>query len=104
MCGRFSLRAKGSDLARLFDLADVPDLFERFNVAPQQPVAAVREDAGQRVLALLRWGLVPSWSQDARGGLINARSETADRLPAFRDACPTRTITCGRSGVRRALA
>ena len=88
MCGRFSLRAKPSDLARLFDLADVPLLAERYNVAPAQPVAVVREDGGTRALALLRWGLVPAWSQagDRGAGPINARSETADQLPTFRHA------------------
>jgi putative SOS response-associated peptidase YedK len=33
-------------------------------------------------------GLVPSWSKDPKAGsrLINARSETADKMPAFRAA------------------
>jgi putative SOS response-associated peptidase YedK len=62
MCGRYTLRARGEALARLFDLAEVPVIAERYNVAPAQPVAVVREDAaGPRTLALLRWGLVPSW-------------------------------------------
>jgi putative SOS response-associated peptidase YedK len=36
----------------------------------------------------MRWGLIPSWSKDAAGAasMINARSETATTLPAFRDA------------------
>src|SRR5262249_41106222 len=43
---------------------------------------------GTRSLELLRWGLVPSWAQHpGKGeGLINARAETADKLPAFRHA------------------
>src|SRR5262249_34450752 len=87
MCGRFTLRAKPSDLARLFDLDATPDLFERFNVAPSQSVPVVRQDAdGPRTLALLRWGLVPSWSKETKSGPINARSETADTLPTFRVA------------------
>lgn len=38
--------------------------------------------------ASLRWGLVPSWASDPAIGnrLINARSETAHRKPAFREA------------------
>ena len=37
---------------------------------------------------LLRWGLVPHWSQDPTRGArpINARSETVRVKPAFRDA------------------
>jgi putative SOS response-associated peptidase YedK len=36
----------------------------------------------------MHWGLIPSWSKDASGAakMINARSETAQILPAFRDA------------------
>src|SRR5262245_35824605 len=86
MCGRRSLRARGEDLARLFGLADVPLLAERYNVAPTQPVPVVRQDDGTRTLALLRWGLVPSWAQPDKAGPINARSETADTLPTFRSA------------------
>src|SRR5262249_62071620 len=81
MCSRFSLRAGGDDLARLFDLADVPDLPARYNVAPAQPVPVVRQDdGGTRTLALLRWGLVPSWARQPGkvGDLINAQSGTAD--------------------------
>jgi putative SOS response-associated peptidase YedK len=45
-----------------------------------------REEAN-RVLSLMRWGLIPSWAKDTTGsaGLINARSETAAEKPAFRD-------------------
>jgi putative SOS response-associated peptidase YedK len=41
-----------------------------------------------RELALLRWGLIPSWSKDPAIGnrLINARAETAREKPSFRNA------------------
>ena len=41
---------------------------------------------------MLRWGLVPSWSKDAKIGyrLINARSETARSKPSFRAAFRSR--------------
>ncbi len=37
-----------------------------------------REDGGERELVMLRWGLVPSWSQGPDSGysMINARAET----------------------------
>src|SRR5262245_25273625 len=40
----------------------------------------------------MRWGLVPSWSPDAKGAakLINARAETAATRPAFRSAFKAR--------------
>lgn len=90
MCGRFTLRTSAKKVAKAFDVPEVPELFPRFNIAPTQPVAVVRRaaDRPERELASLRWGLIPSWSEDAKTGarMINARSETAADLPAFRNA------------------
>lgn len=65
----------------------------RFNIAPTQSVLAVRRPEGKAAEAAspeavwLRWGLVPFWSEGPSGKpLINARSETAATLPAFRAA------------------
>jgi putative SOS response-associated peptidase YedK len=62
----------------------------RYNVAPTQPVPVIRQNPSEptRHLSQMRWGLIPSWSKDASGAasMINARSETATTLPAFRDA------------------
>jgi putative SOS response-associated peptidase YedK len=74
---------------RQFALETQPTLFPRYNIAPSQPVAVVRQTAeGKRELVKLRWGLVPSWAKDVSVGnqLINARSETAATKPAFRAA------------------
>jgi putative SOS response-associated peptidase YedK len=58
-----------------------------YNVAPTDPVPIVRmsASAGRRVLAVARWGLVPPWAPDRRGGarMINARSETVATMKAF---------------------
>ncbi|HEV3007271.1 MAG TPA: SOS response-associated peptidase [Pirellulales bacterium] len=89
MCGRFTLRTPASDVAKEFGLIDVPELFPRYNIAPTQDVAAVRlDEAGGRELAMLRWGLVPSWADDSSIGnrMINARAETVAAKPAFRRA------------------
>jgi putative SOS response-associated peptidase YedK len=73
-----------------FHLAGRPQLEARFNIAPTQLVAAVRvpPDAGERNLAMLRWGLVPSWAKDPSQGnrMINARGETVAEKPSFRSA------------------
>ena len=52
------------------------------------PIYAVLERSGRRALRVSRWGLVPSWSRDAKGAarMINARSETLTSKPAFRAA------------------
>jgi len=90
MCGRFTLFEADQVLAREFGVSDFPPRSPRYNIAPSQPVAAVRAaPAGSgRELALLRWGLIPSWSKDPAIGnrLINARAETAREKPSFRNA------------------
>ena len=90
MCGRFTLRAPASTVADEFKVLDVPPLAPRFNIAPTQPVAAVRlaAESGQRQLVRLKWGLVPPWAKDPAIGnrLINARAESVAEKPAFRAA------------------
>ena len=46
----------------------------------------------ERSLRLVRWGLVPYWAKDPKGGarMINARSESAAEKPAFRRALAAR--------------
>lgn len=59
-----------------------------YNVAPTQMVLVMHQMDHERVFAAMRWGLIPSWSQDTRIGyrMINARSETVAEKPSFRDA------------------
>lgn len=91
MCGRFTLRTPLDQLVEKF-LFPLPDFTwePRFNIAPSQPIAAVRQEAveASRELVLLRWGLVPYWAKDTKIGykLINARSETVAEKPSFRQA------------------
>jgi putative SOS response-associated peptidase YedK len=89
VCGRFTLTASPESVERAFGLDETPQLLARFNVAPGQDVATIHQaDDGRRLLALRRWGLVPHWAKDPKIGarLINARAETADAKPSFRDA------------------
>ncbi len=90
MCGRFTLTDPNVDLAVQFSLPQIPDMPPRYNIAPTQPVAAVRQAAADqaRELVMLHWGLIPFWAKDPKIGarLINARSETAADKPSFRTA------------------
>ena len=91
MCGRFSLTTAFELLAEAFGLDETVELAPRYNIAPSQEVAAVRREGDRRRLARLRWGLVPPWAEkDRLRPQINARSETAGRLPIFRDAIASR--------------
>jgi putative SOS response-associated peptidase YedK len=90
MCGRFTLFEPDNVLAREFGVSDFGPGSPRYNIAPSQPVTAVRAASTRsgREIALLRWGLIPSWSKDPAIGnrLINARSETVREKPSFRNA------------------
>ena len=91
MCGRYRLSRRKQLVEEYFDSAsDLEDWAPRYNIAPTQPVAIIRQNPKEpvRELSLVRWGLIPSWSKDASAAakMINARSETAGEKPAFRDA------------------
>jgi putative SOS response-associated peptidase YedK len=89
MCGRFVQYSDPEIYASHFDLDTLCEAKPRYNVAPTQPVLAIRgNDVGRRELVALRWGLVPAWSKgpDRRYSMINARAETVKSKPAYRNA------------------
>lgn len=101
MCGRFALIVDASVLADVFDVDPPRDLKPRFNIAPTQSVPIVRQDThGDRECSMLRWGLIPSWSNDEKIGarMINARAETAAEKPSFRSAIKSRRCLVPASG------
>jgi putative SOS response-associated peptidase YedK len=90
MCGRYRLTAKERYIREHFELDDDPPWMPRWNIAPTQQIATIRQHRSEpkRTFGLMRWGLIPYWAKDPSIGLktINAMSETAAEKPAFRDA------------------
>ncbi|MBS1199718.1 MAG: hypothetical protein H6R27_396 [Proteobacteria bacterium] len=89
MCGRYAFFSPAEAVKRVFGLAYAPELAPRYNIAPTQPVPVLRETRqGDREVALLHWGLIPSWAKDRSIGnrMINARAETLAERPAYRSA------------------
>ncbi len=91
MCGRFFLISQGRELASYFRLEEVPYIEPRYNIAPTQNIAVVRQNIEHhhfRVMSYMRWGLIPSWTKDMSKlpTLINARIESVQEKPAFRAA------------------
>ncbi len=89
MCGRYVRKTPPEQFAQLFHARGKIDADEAYNVSPSQNVLVARNAAeGERELALLRWGLIPSWAKDPKIGyrMINARVETVAGKPAFRAA------------------
>ncbi|QQS47573.1 MAG: SOS response-associated peptidase [Acidobacteriota bacterium] len=89
MCGRFTQRHKPEEVAERFEVEPI-DLLEtaRYNIAPSQPIAAIRQVEAGRELFAPKWGLIPFWAKDPSIGnnMINAKSETLAEKPSFKRA------------------
>ncbi|MDB4953376.1 MAG: hypothetical protein JWO36_945 [Myxococcales bacterium] len=94
MCGRYTLTTQ-EGLVEDLEAALDPEAPKnewwkpRFNVAPTQaaPVVIMRE--GQRLIEMMRWGLVPFWASKPGSKpplMINARVESIESNRIFRDA------------------
>jgi len=91
VCGRYRQSRAPGEVAEYFETVNpLPNRAPSWNIAPTQDALVVRRhpETGTRHLDTLRWGLVPPWSKDDRGGakMINARAETVAEKPAFRDS------------------
>lgn len=89
MCGRFTLTETQADLAEKLQIDKIEELRARYNIAPSQPVLAVKAGPhNERRVDFFNWGLIPAWAKDITIGykMINARAETAADKPAFRAA------------------
>ena len=90
MCGRFTQTASPEVIAEQFKITNPPLFTPRYNIAPSQPIAAIRIDPDRATwtLVMLRWGLIPSWAKDPKIGnqCINAKAETVAEKPSFRSA------------------
>lgn len=88
MCGRFTLTQEAGEVQLNLGLKEMPPDWEpRYNIAPSQKVAVIK-NSKIRKLEWLRWGLVPFWAKDDQIGnkLINARAETIEQKPSFKYA------------------
>ena len=86
MCGRFGQARGAADYGEYLEADEIirESLFPSWNVAPTDPVYAVRHRKGAIRLETMRWGLIPHWAPDLKTFHINARSETLAEKPLFR--------------------
>jgi putative SOS response-associated peptidase YedK len=94
MCGRV-IQSSGPLRFAIVEGLNVSDsrmgnIPPRYNAAPSQEKVGIRQNqkTGERSLDLIKWGLIPHWCQDPKGGRrpINAKAESISTLPTFRDA------------------
>jgi putative SOS response-associated peptidase YedK len=94
MCGRYDFfPSQFTDFRMRFNLPKNLPLFKAsFNIAPGKDVPVIVRHGDRNVVKLMRWGLVPSWAQDPAIGnqMINARCETLDQKPSFKQLLGSR--------------
>jgi len=91
MCGRFTLtRRDGRELAAELGVSDdaFSDYRPRYNIAPMQRHFILTTEFENRKVVPARWGLVNRWAKDnsRASQCINAKAETVEARPSFRDA------------------
>jgi len=89
MCGRFVLVTDLKNIQKHFNIQEVFCQYQpSWNITPSQLIPAIIHHGGKNLLVCFRWGLIPSWSKDPSMSekMFNARAETVDQKPSFRDA------------------
>jgi putative SOS response-associated peptidase YedK len=89
MCGRFTLRPSGKAVADFFGLPEILELRARYNIAPTQPMPAVRSTKTTKVGNSPCSGACssPEATDPSIGNrMINARADTVATKPTFRQA------------------
>jgi putative SOS response-associated peptidase YedK len=98
MCGRYGRRGDKQFIAEHYAIRQVEyDLPEEhpyafapnYNITPEsfQPVVRLSHESGEREFAVMKWGLVPYWSNSPKASFssINARAETLANSGAWRE-------------------
>lgn len=88
MCGRFTLTDEIIHLQEQFQFEFDGEYTPRYNIAPGQMILAVGSNGQRRKGNMLKWGLIPYWAKEEKIGykLINARAESIDERPSFKQA------------------
>jgi putative SOS response-associated peptidase YedK len=101
MCGRFNVSSSPlSDL--LIELVGMPHPGpDNYNAAPTETVVVARMGADEQPeLVPMRWWLTPFWAKEVstKYAMFNARSETVEKSPAFREPYKKRRCVVPVSG------
>lgn len=85
MCGRYGFIASGFKTWGLQD--ELPGFKDNYNATPGSFLPVLKTDSPLHA-ELMKWGLVPHWSKTAtvKFSTINARAETVQTNPAFKDS------------------
>lgn len=97
MCFRTKLNSRIREIEKTFNAPFIdPESYtpqEEINAFDFSPTPVIR-DANPGEIDLFHWGLIPHWAKDdkIRKMTLNAKIETAEEKPAFRDAVSNRCL------------
>ena len=89
MCGRYFLSEVVEGIDATLEILQSENLRTGSNLAPTETLSALVLTRGRLTLKEVRWGLIPSWSRrdpSRERPLINARIETVQEKPSFRES------------------
>jgi putative SOS response-associated peptidase YedK len=104
MCGRYALSLNPDELIEEFELtanATTGILPADWNITPTRDIYIIKNN---RELHTASWGIMAPWSKDRESAIksqsqaINARTETVDEKPTFRNAFRSRRCLIPASG------
>lgn len=84
MCGRFAFQ--GDQWPELTADIEKPIIEPNYNICPKDNSPVIHYDSDNLAITSMQWGLRPSWSKESTMEPINARIETIDSKPMFREA------------------
>src|SRR5688500_20237282 len=102
MCGRFTLKTPEGIKFDYIAQYDPETWIPRYNIAPSQDILTVAARGSGREAGFMTWGLIPSWSKEAKG-IINARVETVDEKPSFNESFQNRRCLILADGERKSV-
>lgn len=87
MCGNFALYSSVQAIKDYYKLLEeIGEVEPREDIRPSMQVPVIVIKQGNRYLGFVKWGLIPYWAKEKKIGykLFNARSETVDTKPSFK--------------------
>lgn len=85
MCGRYTISKAQEVLGTFFGAEFSETHIPIFNASPNQHLPAILDIQPDKILPVL-WGITPEWTHRKSRLLINARAETVNVRPTFRES------------------
>ena len=95
MCGRFEIDPDNTRLKTLISDSGLSLQYKTGEIFPSDAALVFIDDAGQTTPASMIWGF-PKW--DGKGVIFNARAETANEKPMFKNALMRHRVAIPTSG------